>query len=152
MLRNSCFYIKPVHAADEIRRSLNNQKMFSLPSAEPVPGSVAYVTTGGDYGRFPRGSEALGRPPVNHSLSTRFTHHLAASGMFRNHSLNMWLCRKHCSKRGNMQRDLPRSAIRLRQALSRFRIPWDFLLVANCILFNASLSWGELEARSLLWE
>ncbi|XP_047471035.1 uncharacterized protein LOC125026563 [Penaeus chinensis] len=59
------------------------------PHKEAVPGSVAYVTTGGDYGRFPRGSEALGRPPVNHSLSTRFTHHLAASGMFRNHSLNL---------------------------------------------------------------
>lgn len=47
-----------------------------------------YLTTGGDYGRFPRGSEALGRPPVTHTLNTRFTHHLAAAGMFRNHSLN----------------------------------------------------------------
>ncbi|KAK4307624.1 hypothetical protein Pmani_020617 [Petrolisthes manimaculis] len=47
-----------------------------------------YQTTGGDYGRFPRGSEVLARPPVSHTLPTGFTHHLAASGMFRNHSLN----------------------------------------------------------------
>ncbi|KAK3878564.1 hypothetical protein Pcinc_016809 [Petrolisthes cinctipes] len=48
-----------------------------------------YQTTGGDYGRFPRGSEVLARPPVSHTLPTGFTHHLAAAGMFRNHSLNM---------------------------------------------------------------
>ncbi|XP_050692326.1 uncharacterized protein LOC126983569 [Eriocheir sinensis] len=49
----------------------------------------AYLTTGGDYGRFPRGWAGLGRPPTCHTLSTAFTHHLAAAGMFRNHSLNL---------------------------------------------------------------
>ncbi|XP_042232419.1 uncharacterized protein LOC121873159 [Homarus americanus] len=52
------------------------------------PGPGTYLTTGQDYGRFPRGSEALARPPVTHTLNTRFTHHLASAGMFRNHSLN----------------------------------------------------------------
>ncbi|XP_064098913.1 uncharacterized protein LOC135210052 [Macrobrachium nipponense] len=58
------------------------------PNTEYVPAKEAYLTTGGDYGRFPRGAEFLGRPCVSHSLNTRFTHHLAASGMYRNHSLN----------------------------------------------------------------
>ncbi|XP_068231139.1 uncharacterized protein [Palaemon carinicauda] len=58
------------------------------PNTEYVPAKEAYLTTGGDYGRFPRGSEFLGRPCVSHSLNTQFTHHLAASGMYRNHSLN----------------------------------------------------------------
>ncbi|KAL7642579.1 UNVERIFIED_CONTAM: hypothetical protein RMT77_007140 [Armadillidium vulgare] len=48
-----------------------------------------FQTTGRDYGNFPRGSEDLGRPPCMHSLNTRFTKHLADSGMFRNHSMNM---------------------------------------------------------------
>ncbi|KAK7066261.1 hypothetical protein SK128_008405, partial [Halocaridina rubra] len=58
------------------------------PDKEYVPAIEAYQTTGGDYGKFPRGSESLGRPNVSHTLNTKFTHHLASAGMFRNHSLN----------------------------------------------------------------
>ncbi|XP_071535190.1 uncharacterized protein [Panulirus ornatus] len=59
------------------------------PPPDVAVGPQAYQTTGHDYGSFPRGSESLGRPPVTHTLNTRFTHHLAAAGMFRNHSLNL---------------------------------------------------------------
>ncbi|XP_045119174.1 biorientation of chromosomes in cell division protein 1-like 1 [Portunus trituberculatus] len=49
----------------------------------------AYLTTGGDYGRFPAGWARLGRPPTTHTLNTSFTHRLAKAGMYRNHSVNM---------------------------------------------------------------